>query len=85
LRPYVNAPRTLDLDLLFYGEAHVQSPRLTLPHPRWKERAFVLFPLADVWPERVNPEDLMRVAGQGIERLPEDPSGLACSVAGFTG
>jgi 2-amino-4-hydroxy-6-hydroxymethyldihydropteridine diphosphokinase len=77
LRPYVNAPRTLDLDLLFYGEAHVQSPRLTLPHPRWKERAFVLFPLADVWPERVSPEDLMRVAGQGIERLPEDPSGLA--------
>jgi 2-amino-4-hydroxy-6-hydroxymethyldihydropteridine diphosphokinase len=77
LRPYRHAPRTLDLDLLFYGEAHVQSPRLTLPHPRWKERAFVLFPLADVWPERVNPEDWMRVAGQGIERLPEDPSGLA--------
>lgn len=77
LRPYVNAPRTLDLDLLFYGEAHVQSPRLTLPHPRWKDRAFVLFPLADVWPGRVNPDDLMRVAGQGIERLPEDPSGLA--------
>jgi 2-amino-4-hydroxy-6-hydroxymethyldihydropteridine diphosphokinase len=76
-RPYLHAPRTLDLDLLFYGEAQVLSPRLTLPHPRWKERAFVLFPLADVWPERVNPEDLMRVAGQGIERLPEDPSGLA--------
>jgi len=77
LRPYLHAPRTLDLDLLFYGEAHVQSPRLTLPHPRWRERAFVLFPLADVWPERVTPEDRMRVAGQGIERLPEGPSGLA--------
>jgi 2-amino-4-hydroxy-6-hydroxymethyldihydropteridine diphosphokinase len=48
-----------------------------LPHPRWRERAFVLFPLADVWPERVSPEDLMRVAGQGIERLPEDASGGA--------
>jgi 2-amino-4-hydroxy-6-hydroxymethyldihydropteridine diphosphokinase len=77
LRTYVNAPRTLDLDLIFYGEALVQSPRLTLPHPRWHDRAFVLFPLADVWPERVNSEELMRVAGQGIERMPEDLSGLA--------
>jgi 2-amino-4-hydroxy-6-hydroxymethyldihydropteridine diphosphokinase len=77
LRPYLHAPRTLDLDLLFYGEAQVFSPRLTLPHPRWRDRAFVLFPLADVWPARVNPEDLLRVAGQGIERLPEDVSGVA--------
>jgi 2-amino-4-hydroxy-6-hydroxymethyldihydropteridine diphosphokinase len=72
LRPYFHAPRTLDLDLLFYGDAQVFSPRLTLPHPRWLERAFVLFPLADVWPQRVNPEDLTRVAMQGIERWPED-------------
>lgn len=69
LRPYVNAPRTLDLDLLFYGDAHMQSPRLILPHPRWRERAFVLYPLADVWPERVTPSDLSRVAGQGVVRL----------------
>ena len=68
LRPYVNAPRSLDLDLLFYGDASMQSPRLTLPHPRWRERAFVLVPLADVWPQRVGPEDLARVAGQAIER-----------------
>lgn len=74
LRPYRHAPRTLDLDLLFYGDAHVQSPRLTVPHPRWQERAFVLLPLADVWPERVKPEDLTRVAGQGIERLAQDAS-----------
>ena len=72
LRPYVNAPRTLDLDLIFYGQAQMHSPRLTLPHPRWRERAFVLYPLADVWPEQVTPDDLARVAGQGIERLPED-------------
>ena len=77
LRPYLHAPRTLDLDLLFYGDAQVLSPRLTLPHPRWRDRAFVLFPLADVWPERVSPDDLMRVSGQGIERLPEDVSGVA--------
>lgn len=69
LRPYVNAPRSLDLDLLFYGDASVQSPRLTLPHPRWRERAFVLVPLADVWPQRVGPEDLARVATQVIERV----------------
>ena len=85
LRPYLHAPRTLDLDLLFYGDAQVLSPRLTVPHPRWRDRAFVLFPLADVWPERVSPEDLMRVAGQGIERLPEDAPGVAWSGAGFTG
>jgi 2-amino-4-hydroxy-6-hydroxymethyldihydropteridine diphosphokinase len=77
LRPYLHAPRTLDLDLLFYGDAQVLSPRLTVPHPRWRDRAFVLFPLADVWPERVSPEDLMRVAGQGIERVPEDAPGVA--------
>lgn len=70
LRPYVNAPRSLDLDLLFYGDACMNSPRLTLPHPRWRERAFVLVPLADVWPQRVGPEDLARVADQAIERLP---------------
>ncbi len=68
LRPYVNAPRSLDLDLLFYGDACMHSPRLTLPHPRWRERAFVLHPLADVWPQRVGPEDLARVAGQAIAR-----------------
>ena len=70
VRPYVNAPRSLDLDLLFYGDACIHSPRLTLPHPRWRERAFVLVPLAEVWPQRVDPEDLVRVADQGIERLP---------------
>ena len=70
VRPYVNAPRSLDLDLLFYGDACIHSPRLTLPHPRWRERAFVLVPLADVWPQRVGPEDLARVAAQAIERLP---------------
>ena len=68
MRPYVNAPRSLDLDLLFYGHASMHSPRLTLPHPRWRDRAFVLVPLADVWPQRVAPEDLARVVGQAIER-----------------
>ncbi len=70
-RPYPNAPRTLDLDLLIYGQARMDSPRLTLPHPRWRERAFVLYPLADLQPDWVSPADLARVADQAIDVLPE--------------
>lgn len=44
----VNAPRTLDLDVLQYGDLHSDDPVLTLPHPRMKERLFVLCPLADI-------------------------------------
>ena len=68
-RPYPNAPRTLDLDVVTYGDAVVSSPRLTVPHPRWRERAFVVFPLNDVAPERVDEAMLAAVAGQFIERL----------------
>jgi 2-amino-4-hydroxy-6-hydroxymethyldihydropteridine diphosphokinase len=50
-RPYRHAPRTLDLDLLLYGELTLHTPRLTLPHPRLGERAFVLWPLLEVAPE----------------------------------
>jgi 2-amino-4-hydroxy-6-hydroxymethyldihydropteridine diphosphokinase len=50
-RPYRNAPRTLDLDLLLYGSAHIESARLTVPHPRMHERDFVLVPLAEIAPE----------------------------------
>ena len=71
-RPYVNAPRTLDLDLILYGQSRIDSPRLQVPHPRWRERAFVLLPLADVCPAQVSTEDLARVADQPIEVLPED-------------
>ncbi len=68
-RPYHHAPRTLDLDLLFYGDASIDSPRLTVPHPRWRERAFVLYPLADISPERVQPEWLRAVSAQTIRPL----------------
>lgn len=50
-RPYRNAPRTLDLDLLLYGEKILDTPRLTLPHPRLGERAFVLRPLLELAPD----------------------------------
>jgi 2-amino-4-hydroxy-6-hydroxymethyldihydropteridine diphosphokinase len=49
-RPYRNAPRTLDLDLLLYGQARVHTPRLTLPHPRMHLRRFVLGPLLELAP-----------------------------------
>jgi 2-amino-4-hydroxy-6-hydroxymethyldihydropteridine diphosphokinase len=49
-RPYRNAPRTLDLDLLLYGDAVINSPTLTVPHPRMTERAFVLVPLLELAP-----------------------------------
>ena len=74
-RPYRNAPRTLDLDLLLYGEERLDTPTLTVPHPRLHERAFVLRPLADVAPNMIIPgrgaviEWLPRVASQRIEKL----------------
>jgi 2-amino-4-hydroxy-6-hydroxymethyldihydropteridine diphosphokinase len=68
-RPYKNAPRTLDLDMIFYGEVALSTPELTLPHPRWHERAFVLQPLAEVWPERVSAAQLAAVHDQVIQRM----------------
>ena len=75
-RPYRNAPRTLDLDLLLYGDERIATPTLTVPHPRLHERAFVLQPLAEIAPRQLIPSlgpvaDLLpRVASQRIERLP---------------
>lgn len=74
-RPYRNAPRTLDLDLLLYGDIVMDTQRLILPHPRMHERAFVLRPLQDLAPELVLPQGPIGslttgIAGQEIERLP---------------
>ncbi|MDD5472084.1 MAG: 2-amino-4-hydroxy-6-hydroxymethyldihydropteridine diphosphokinase [Sideroxydans sp.] len=69
LRPYKNAPRTLDLDILLYGDSVLDTPDLQVPHPRMQERAFVLLPLAEIAPERVSAALLAAVAGQRIERL----------------
>jgi 2-amino-4-hydroxy-6-hydroxymethyldihydropteridine diphosphokinase len=68
-RPYKNAPRTLDLDVIFYGDVALDTPELAVPHPRWFERAFVLLPLAEIWPERVNPAQLAAVQDQAIQRI----------------
>ena len=69
-RPYRNAPRTLDLDLLLFGAGRIESAALIVPHPRMRERAFVLVPLAEIAPQRVPPEWLAAVAGQTLARLP---------------
>jgi len=47
-RPYPGAPRTLDLDLILYGDDVIESPDLVVPHPRFRERRFVLEPLAEI-------------------------------------
>ena len=54
-RPYDNAPRTLDLDLILAGDLVVSAPGLTVPHPRFRERRFVLEPLAAVAPDLTDP------------------------------
>jgi len=55
VRDYPNAPRTLDLDIVLYGDSMVQEPGLTIPHPRMLERVFVLAPLAEIAPDAVVP------------------------------
>ncbi len=60
-RPYPNAPRTLDLDLLLYGDTSFASAMLTLPHPRMHQRAFVLLPLLELDPR-------LEVPGRGAAR-----------------
>ncbi len=69
VRSYRNAPRTLDLDLLLHGDTHIDTPTLTLPHPRMWLRAFVLNPLAEIAPQRVAARHLFAVEGQRIARL----------------
>ena len=68
-RPYRNAPRTLDLDILLFGDAQVFSATLSIPHPRMWQRAFVLLPLAEIAPQRVTAAQLRNVAGQSITRV----------------
>lgn len=68
-RPFPNAPRTLDLDLLMHGNAIKDTPALALPHPRMRDRAFVLKPLAEIAPDKVPRAALARVSSQVIERI----------------
>jgi len=70
-----NAPRTLDLDVLLYGGDIIRTARLTVPHPRLGERAFVLQPLSELAPTLVVPGLgdvavlVANVSGQDVERM----------------
>lgn len=84
-RLYRNAPRTLDIDLLLYGDVHVDLPTLHIPHPRMTERAFVLLPLAELAPAIVIPGHgeiqclLPNVSQQVIEKI-----AFACPTCPFS-
>jgi 2-amino-4-hydroxy-6-hydroxymethyldihydropteridine diphosphokinase len=65
-RPYRNAPRTLDLDVLLYDQLVLNDADLVIPHPRMWERAFVLRPLAEIAPALVNTAQLQAVADQSV-------------------
>jgi 2-amino-4-hydroxy-6-hydroxymethyldihydropteridine diphosphokinase len=63
-RPFPGAARTLDLDLVLFGDLIIDEPALTVPHPRFRDRRFVLEPLAEIAPELKDP-----VTGQTIGEL----------------
>jgi 2-amino-4-hydroxy-6-hydroxymethyldihydropteridine diphosphokinase len=73
-RPHSGAPRTLDLDLIFYDNQVIDTPGLRVPHPRYRERLFVLQPLAEIAPDWRDPETGETV-GDLKRRLDAPPTG----------
>jgi 2-amino-4-hydroxy-6-hydroxymethyldihydropteridine diphosphokinase len=66
-RPYGSAPRTLDIDLILYGDAVIDEQGLSVPHPHFRERAFVLEPLVEIAPEMRDP-----ISGKTVRQLSRD-------------
>ena len=80
-RPYRNAPRTLDLDIVRFADVQMNTQHLTLPHPRWQERAFVLLPMAELLGEAHGVQALtaaqrLVVQAQRIEQIAPAPQWL---------
>lgn len=74
-RPFANAPRTLDVDLLFRGDTIVRECGARVPHPRWKERSFVVRPLLEILPTFRDPETGWRI--EEVARLwPQEPEAI---------
>ncbi|MGE0449085.1 MAG: 2-amino-4-hydroxy-6-hydroxymethyldihydropteridine diphosphokinase [Vicinamibacterales bacterium] len=74
VRPFPNAPRTLDLDLILFGQERLDHPRLTIPHPRFRERRFVLEPLREIAPELIDPVSGLSVSAL-LQRLNRSGAG----------
>ena len=68
-RPFPSAPRTLDLDLILFGKTILREPQLEIPHPRFRERRFVLEPLAQIAPDLRDPVTSLTIA-ELLARLP---------------
>lgn len=88
---FPNAPRPIDIDMLFYGDLVMDTPDLIIPHPRLAERAFVLTPLAEIAPEVVHPvlkaavaDLLAKVSGREGVRKREAPTSRHGSTTKYT-
>jgi 2-amino-4-hydroxy-6-hydroxymethyldihydropteridine diphosphokinase len=75
-RPSPMAPRPLDLDLILFGDKQIEEPGLTVPHPRFRDRLFVLEPLAEVAPGWIDPGTGLTISAllQRARPAPQDPS-----------
>jgi GTP cyclohydrolase-4 len=75
-----NAPRPIDIDILLYDDLVLESPELSIPHPRMSERAFVLAPLAEIAPEIIHPISKLTIS-ELLQRV--DQSGIRCIHGGW--